>query len=454
MLTRERFNQHNMAMSTEAIWFLLIGGLVTLVALARGPIARLPLTGAMIYLVVGVVVGPAVSGLVSVDLLGWPRLLRIVAEIGLVISLFATGMHLRVPLTSRLWHPPLRLGVLAMIVTVALMTAAVGFATEWTWGAALFLAAALAPTDPVLANELRVTEAGDDEPVRFALSGEGGLNDGAAWPFALLGLWLCGTHPFGTGSTLAFIGSLAWGVFGALAIGWLFAVAFAKIVFLLRTRLGEAIGLDGFIALGLMSSSYGAALLVHAYAFVAVFAAGVALRHQERRTTGETSPAQLLDDVQHGERLDVAKDPKRAQAYLAEAMLGFTIEIERIAELSLMLVIGCVVSAHWRQMLDLHAVFPALLLFLVARPLSVLAAMLGSDADFDQRGLLAWMGIRGVGAFYYAVMGVDEAGHTLRPLVPAVLDTIVLSVLIHGSTAGYALGRYFQRRNGQAVSRG
>ncbi|MEP9327308.1 hypothetical protein PPMP20_29850 [Paraburkholderia phymatum] len=43
------------------------------------------------------------------------------------------------------------------------------------------LAVALAPTDSVLANELRVREAGDDEPLRFALSGEGGCN--AARPF-------------------------------------------------------------------------------------------------------------------------------------------------------------------------------------------------------------------------------------------------------------------------------
>ena len=34
------------------------------------------------------------------------------------------------------------------------------------------------------------------------------------------------------------------------------------------------------------------------------------------------------------------------------------------------------------------------------------------------------MGIRGVGAFYYIAMGIDEAGGMPRPLLPMVLDAI------------------------------
>lgn len=432
-------------MTREAIWFLLIGTLLTFIALARGPIKRLPLTGAMIYLAVGVLIGPAFTGLVKIDLTNDPGLVRTLAEVGLVVSLFSIGMHLRVPLRDPLWRLPLRLGGPAMLITIVLVAGFAMFVEGRTLGAALFLAATLAPTDPVLANELRVKEAGDDEPVRFALSGEGGFNDGAAYPFAMLALALVGAPQFGTGGALGFVGSVVWGVAGALLVGWILAVAFVKAVFHLRTRYGEAIGLDGFIALGLMSVSYGAALIVHAYAFVAVFAAGVALRHEELRATGDRSPAEVLEDVQRRERADVAKDPERAHAYLAETMMGFTREMERIAEFSLMLIIGCVVSAHWREMLDWRAVVPAIFLFVVARPLSVYLAMAGSQADREQKRIIGWMGIRGVGAFYYIVLGIEQAGDTLRVLLPAVLDTIVLSVLLHGATAGYALNAYFRR---------
>ncbi|MBN3812900.1 cation:proton antiporter [Paraburkholderia sp. Ac-20347] len=435
-------------MSEEALWFLLVGVLLMVVALARGPIARLPLTGAMIYLAVGVVVGPGVLGLVHTDLADNASTLAVLAEAGLVISLFSVGMHLRVRLRDPLWRLPLRLGVIAMAISVALMFG-FGLAMGAAPGVALFLAAALAPTDPVLANELRVQEAGDAEPVRFALSGEGGLNDGAALPFALLGLAWCGVHVTGMANATTFALSLVWGVAGALLIGAALATLCVRLVFHLRTRYGEAVGLDGFIAIGLMSVAYGAALLLHAYAFVAVFAAGVALRHEELRATGERRPAETLETIQLGERVEAAKDPQRAHVLLAESMTGFTLEIERFAELSVLLIIGCVVSAHWREMLDWRAVSFALVLVFVVRPLAVLVSMIGARAGTRQRCLMAWMGIRGVGAFYYAVWGLVEAGDVLRPVLPAALDAIVISVLLHGSTAGYVLGRYYRHEDAQ-----
>jgi NhaP-type Na+/H+ or K+/H+ antiporter len=439
-------------MPQEALWFLIVGVLLMFVALARGPIARLPLTGAMIYLAAGVIVGPGVLGLVRADLAQSVRTLTIVAEAGLVVSLFSVGMHLRVPLRDPLWRLPLRLGALAMAAGVALM-----FVLAWALGVpagvALFLAAALAPTDPVLANELRVHEAGDAEPVRFALSGEGGLNDGAALPFALLGLALCGVPVADTQNVALFAASLLWGVAGALLTGAVLATLCVRLVFHLRTRYGEAVGLDGFIAIGLMSVTYGAALLLHAYAFVAVFAAGVALRHAELRATGEQRrPAEELETVQLGERTEVATDPRRAHVWLAEGVTGFTLEIERFAEFSLLLIIGCVISARWREMLEPRALVLALALVFVVRPLAVMVSMIGARADNQQRALMAWMGIRGVGAFYYAVWGIDQAGDTLQPVLAAALDAIVISVALHGSTAGYVLGRYYRRtQDGRAL---
>lgn len=436
-------------MLEEALWFLLVGALLMFMALAHGTIARLPLTGAMIYLAVGVLVGPSGLALVRDDLAGHAHTLSIIAEAGLVISLFSVGMHLRVRLRDRLWRLPLRLGIVAMVFTAALM-AGLAWAMGEPPAVALFLAAVLAPTDPVLANELRVREAGDDEPLRFALSGEGGLNDGAALPFALAGLVACGVAVKGMGSAGAAAASLVWGVAGALLVGALFGTLCTRLIFSLRTRYGEAVGLDGVIAIGLMSVTYGVALLLHAYAFVAVFAAGVALRHAELRATGERRPAEALEDVQHGERAEVAKDPERAHAWLAENMTGFTLEIERIAEFSLMLLIGCMVSAHWREMLAWRPVLYALALIFVARPVSVWAAMIGSSADAQQRRLMAWMGIRGVGAFYYAVWGIAEAGEALRPVLPVALDAIVFSVVLHGTTANPALSRYFRSREAAA----
>ncbi|HEY3598101.1 MAG TPA: cation:proton antiporter [Paraburkholderia sp.] len=432
-------------MHVEAPWFLIIGGLLIVMALARKLIAHLPMTGAIVYLIVGFVLGPAVMGMLTPDLRGGVQVLRIVTEVGLVISLFAIGMHLRVPLRDRLWLLPLRLGVGAMLLTIAAMTAIFHYGQGLALGLALLIAATLAPTDPVLASELRPREAGDDEPLRFALSGEGGCNDGAAWPFALLGLALCGVDIPGMDNFGTFMSSLAWGIGSAIAVGWLFGAGVVALVTRLRTRLGVALGIEGFLALGLMSACYGATQLIHGYAFVAVFVAGVALRHEELRATGETAPTEVLEKVEHGELEEAARDPELAHAYVAESMMAFAVEIEHTVELLLMLIIGSVVSSHWRELLEWRAIWPALVLLFAVRPICTVLALAGSRTTWPQRLLAGWLGIRGVGAFYYLLFGIEQLQRVVEDAALAVvIATIVGSVFLHGVSATLLLDRYLR----------
>ncbi len=429
----------------EATWFLIIGGLLIVMALARKLIAHLPMSGAIVYLIVGFVLGPAVTGMLTPDLDDGVHLLRLVTEAGLVISLFAIGMHLRVPLRNPLWLLPLRLGVVGMLLTIAAMTALCYYGLGLALGLALLVAATLAPTDPVLANELRPREAGDDEPLRFALSGEGGCNDGAAWPFALLGLSLCGVDIRGMDSAGAFAASLAWGIGSAIAVGWLLGAGVVALVTRLRTRLGVALGIEGFLAFGLMSACYGATQLIHGYAFVAVFVAGVALRHEELGATGDIAPTEALEKVEHGEREEAASNPELAHAYVAESMMAFAVEIEHTVELVLMLIIGSVVSAHWRELLEWRAIWPALALLFVVRPVCAALALAGSQMTWQQRLLAGWLGIRGVGAFYYLLFGIEWLPRVAEETVlPVVMAAIVGSVLLHGVSATVLVDRYLR----------
>ncbi|MEI6002345.1 cation:proton antiporter [Paraburkholderia bengalensis] len=439
-------------MLIEAAWFALVGVLLVVVAIGRGLIARLPLSGALIYLCVGFLIGTAGAGLLPISLDTDVRPLRIVTEAGLVVSLFSIGMHLRVPLHDRLWWLPLRLGFPAMLVTVAIVTGVAIWGLHLTLGAALVLAAALAPTDPVLANELRVREAGDDEPLRFALSGEGGCNDGAAYPVALAGLSLCGIPGFASSEPFRFALTVVWGLAGAALIGWICGIGMVKIVTWLRTRYGEAVGVEGFLALGLMGICYGASLAAHTIAFVGVFVAGVALRHEELKATGERPPSEVLASVQRSEKSTAATDPERAHAYMAESMMGFTLEIERLVEFALMLAIGSAVSAHWREVLTWQAIWPSLVLFLVARPIGTSVALVGASVDGYQRVLIGWLGIRGVGAFYYLLLALEQGKTQFRPLAPVILACIALSVIVHGSSATPALNRYLHSRRVRAVA--
>ena len=89
------------------------------------------------------------------------------------------------------------------------------------WRLALVLGAVLAPTDPVLASDVQLRSAQDRDSLRFGLTGEGGLNDGTAFPFVLLGLGAMGLHELGWMGWRWIAVDLVWGTAGGLGIGFL-----------------------------------------------------------------------------------------------------------------------------------------------------------------------------------------------------------------------------------------
>jgi len=178
------------------VWFLIAGALLIGFALAGTVLKRLPVTPSMFYLAAGAWLGPWGAGLLHVDAIDDTAMLEGLTEVAVIISLFTAGLKLRLPLTDRRWGVAVLLAGVAMVSTVAGITA-FGMALGLPLAAALLLGAILAPTDPVLASDVQVNDANDAEPVRFSLTGEAGLNDGTAFPFVMLGLGLLGQHELG-----------------------------------------------------------------------------------------------------------------------------------------------------------------------------------------------------------------------------------------------------------------
>ncbi|CAH2789351.1 MAG: NhaP-type Na+/H+ and K+/H+ antiporters [uncultured Caballeronia sp.] len=438
---------HTKAFMIETMWFLVVGGVLIFMGLASSTFRRLPISTAMCYLAIGFVLGPGAAHLLTLDLAADATALRRITEVAMLVSLFAIGLRLRVPPTDRIWILPVRLGLVAMVLTIAALTLFAAYALGLTWGPALLLAAMLAPTDPVLAHDVQVETPGDIDLLRFSLTGEGGLNDGIALPFALLGIAVC---RFETTPTEAlhwnFALQAAWGIAGALASGWLLGALSVRLVAYLRTHHGEALGPEGFYALGLIALSYGVAELLHTYAFLAVFAAGLAMRRVEQKTSGGKSARQAVGKID-ADDVGAAADPRRAHAFMAERVHGFTIELERIAEVAIMLIVGAVLATMWRDLFTWRAAALIGALFLVLRPTAVEMSLTGSHAAPAQRRLMSWFGIRGVGSFYYLLYAIEHAPRDVAaPLVPLVIATITASVIVHGITATPLMARYQRTR--------
>jgi NhaP-type Na+/H+ or K+/H+ antiporter len=433
----------------ETLWFLIVGGVLVFMGVAATTFRRLPVSAAMFYLGIGYALGPAGVNLLHLDIVGDAHLLRIITEIALLVSLFAIGLRLRVPVFDALWWLPLRLGAPAMLLTIPLLMLFGVYVLRLDWGPALLLAAILAPTDPVLAHDVQVHNPGDRDLLRFALSGEGGLNDGIALPFAMLGLALCAAPPGSMTTALSwrFAATAVWGIAGAVAIGAALGWATTHAVTWLRTHHAQALGLEGFFALGLIELSFGAAQLAYAYGFLAVFAAGVAMRRVEHQASGERSPRSTIGTVDSEDVSATAAAPDKAHAHKTESVLGFTIELERIAEVAIMAMIGNVLATLRAPLFTWQSAALIVVLFLLARPLAVELSLLGSRASQAQRRLMSWFGIRGTGSFYYLAYALEHGqAAQILPLAPLALAVVTGSVVIHGVSATPLMNWYHRAR--------
>lgn len=449
-------------------WFLLTGALFVVMALTGSVLKRLPLSSAIVYLLVGFGIGSHGLGLLHLEAVKNARLVERISEVAVLISLFTAGLKLRAPLRDGVWRPALSLATLGMAITVLLLAMAGHLLLGLPVWAAMFLGAVLAPTDPVLASEVQARDPNDADRVRFSLTGEAGLNDGTAFPFVMLALGLGGMHELGAFGWRWVAVDVLWATFGGLAIGALLGVAVARLVVYLRKKHREAVGLDDFVALGLVALSYGAALAVHAYGFLAVFAAGLALRREERVSSGESgeqvennakpeafdperdepmeSGTPGLPDIEN--EAAAATDPERAPAYMAQAVLEFNEGLERVTEVAIVVMLGAMLSL---SMLTWQAALLAVLLFLVIRPAAAFYCLKSSSLQKPQRRLITWFGIRGIGSIYYLTFGLSHGAHTSagEQVAQLVLPIVAVSIVVHGITVSPLMTHYekWQRRH-------
>lgn len=427
---------------TAILWYIVAGLLLVGMALADSLLRRLPLTTGMLYLAVGLALGPLGLGLFALDPVEHAELLERVSEVVVIVSLFAAGLKLRAPLTERRWVVPVALAFGSMSITVGLIALVGWLLIGLSPGAAVLLGAVLAPTDPVLASDVQVDHPTDGDRLRFSLTAEAGLNDGTAFPFVMLGLGLLGVHELGVGGWRWWTVDLVWAIGAGLAVGTLLGTLIGHLVIFLRREHREALGLDDFLALGLITLSYGVALLIHAYGFLAVFAAGLALRRIERRHAGEGEPPPDVDVAKAGETSEEdATDPDTAPAYMAQAVLGFTEQLERIGTVGVVLLVGGMLLP---DRFATPVLWFAPLLFLVIRPMAVLPVVLPAGLSRMQQQLIGWFGIRGIGSVYYLsfaiARGVPEA--EARLLMGITLWVVAISIGAHGVSVRPLMRRY------------
>lgn len=449
----------------NAHWFLLVGALLLVMGLTSTVLKRLPVTAAMIYLAVGLLVGPSVLNLFHFNPLKQSALLETLTEITVLLSLFSAGVKMPVPFTLMRWRAPIMLATVSVALTVAMVAAFAVYMLGLPLGAAILLGAILAPTDPVLATDVQIRYPGDRDQQRFTLTCEAGLNDGSAFPFVMLGLGLLGLHDLGDSGLRWLMVDVLWATAAGIAIGLVAGVALARMGWKLRRAPHSHELMDDFLGLGLIGVVYGLSVMVDAWGFLAVFFAAVALRQTEStlaraalvRTAESFSDMTRPDEVLAQAPIASASGPAREPTHeveparlVSEGSLIFKEHLERLSVVLLVLLIGGTLfldSWSWR------AVGLALFLFLVARPLSVYMALWGTRTTSRTRGMTGWFGVRGIGSLYYLMYAIE---HGLSEklgleLIQFTLIVVALSILLHGISVK-PLTEYFERRSKEGIA--
>jgi len=341
------------------------------------------------------------------------KLTERLTEFVVLVALMGAGLKLDRALTwiggALTWR---MLGI-AMPLTIVVLAGLAHALLGVGLAAALLLGAALSPTDPVLASDIEVGPPGEgvEDEARFALTSEAGLNDGLAFPFVNLAIAIALATQAGEGGDADWLLNWAaldvvWKLAAGLAIGWAVGRGLGWLTFRLPNRTNLSRTGDGFVALGIMALSYGLTEMAHGYGFLAVFVAAVAFRSTERHH------------------------------HYIEKLHEFIEQLERLLMVLLLVVFGAALGGGGvlREVTWPVAGFAVLALFVV-RPAIGWLSLLGRKEPADEKAVIAFFGIRGIGSVYYLAYALGRAEFESPNLLWSTLAlTMLISIVLHGVT--------------------
>jgi sodium/hydrogen antiporter len=413
-----------MTASIVAVLALLVLGW----AIVSGVLARHDITGPLIFVVAGYVLANPTWGVLPFE--AEAASIHLVAEVALALVLFSDASRVDVAELRRdLWVPG-RLLVIGLLLSVVLG----GLTAAWLlvglpWALAGFVGAALAPTDAALSVAV-IDDRRIPMRLRRALNVESGLNDGIATPIVTfmlavaasqLGV-LSGSESFEAGVALR---ELSLGVVAGGVVGYLAATSLAAGV----RRQWVAIGGRRIATLAAAVGAFALASAIDGNGFIAAFVAGISFGAATDDTVVDLEKAGTLSEL-GGELL----------ALVVWFIFGAALVPIALEHLSLSLLIHALASLT------------------VVRMLPVALALARTGLDRPSVLFVGWFGPRGLASVVFALLAVEELGGSSDAVglaVAAIALTVLLSVVLHGLTAGPGGRRYVQReQEGDAVGPG
>jgi cell volume regulation protein A len=385
---------------------LLTFGLILAIGTLSGFLAQtLKVPDVVVFLLVGILLGPGVTGLVNIK--AESAVNQIILIFGSCYILFDGGASLRLKVLKEVYITITVLATVGVLITAGITAVAAYYVFSIPPIIALLLAATIASTDPAtlvpVFKQVRIKDR-----VAQTVMSESAFNDaiGAILTFAVLGIAM-GKGEFSLAAALADLGQQTLlGVLVGGALGWLAAMLIASVKFgflqeyapvvSLMAVIGAYMGADGLAASG----------------FMAVFVFGIVLGNQES----------------FGFRMN-----RRDQ----EKMEDFVVTTSFVMRMFIFLLLGAQVDFDLMNRYLIGGVVVVTVFMLVARPVTVfLCALPDRRAKWSMKEMLfmCWTRETGVipGALAGLLMGMGAPEAKLIASVTFI--AILMTILIQATT--------------------
>ena len=348
---------------------------------------RLGLPSLLLYLGIGIILGESVLGIQFsnaplTEELGLTALVLILIEGGLTTSWKSVRPALGIGIA---------LSTVSVLVSIGVAGTALHLLLDLDWRTALLWGAVLSSTDAAAVFSV-LRGVGVSRRLAGALELESGMNDA---PVVLAVLLLSSDDPFTWVTPLLVVYELLAGA----AIGALLGLGGA---WALRRAALPSTGLYPLAAIAVCVLAFTSGQLAHASGLLATYVAALVLGNSALPHRG--------------------------------GVRSFAEGTGWLAQIGLFVLLGLYASPQQLVTAVVPALVAAVVLLLVARPLSVIAAGLPFRLPWREQAFLSWSGLRGAVPIVLALIALTEGAPGATMLVNVVFVLVVLLTLLQGTT--------------------
>ena len=379
-------------------------------SIVAGRIERSAISGPMVFVVAGFLMGPFGFGWLKGDATSDD--LRTLADLTLALILFIDAANADTAILKRQFRIPSRMLILGLPGVIAL---GFGLAVLMFDGLSLYeaaiLATMLAATDAALGKAV-ITNKAVPAQIREGLNIESGLNDGICVPIVLffIALAVGGAHGESEASALALVAQelgiglavgLSLAFVGALLMRWCMKQGWVTEIWMQVTVVGLAV------------ASFAVAQSLHGSGYIAAFTGGLLFGF-------------MAKDATH--KLVLAAEGTGETLALATWML-----------------FGAIVIGQAFAQFSWDVVVYALLSLTVIRVVPIFLSLVGTGESVSSRLFLGWFGPRGLASIVFAIIVINAEVPNGEFLALVVICTVLFSLVAHGITA-HPLARWLARK--------